>query len=168
MCMFVDHWPFVLFLLVIVLSVLLLLIIVLSVLLSYFSWPLCCLSFFFWSLCCLSFCPISLGHCVVCPSSFGHCVVCPFVLFLLAIVLSVLRFTDSDYTFGIFKLFLRHNKGDVGIVLFCFVFHFIDTGMVLWKKETNKNTVITVSKSNWKIVEKGNSSYVLIKAYISI
>jgi hypothetical protein len=33
-------------------------------------------------------------------------VVCPFVLFPLAIVLSVLlRFTDSDYPFGIFKLF---------------------------------------------------------------
>ena len=33
--------------------------------------------------------------------------VCPFVLFLLAIVLSVLlRFVDSDYPFGIFKLFL--------------------------------------------------------------
>jgi hypothetical protein len=32
---------------------------------------------------------------------------CPFVLFLLAIVLSVLlRYTDSDYHFGIFKLFL--------------------------------------------------------------
>ena len=36
-------------------------------------------------------------------------VVCPFVLlsfcpFLLAIVLSVLRFTNSDYLFGIFKL----------------------------------------------------------------
>jgi hypothetical protein len=29
-----------------------------------------------------------------------------FVLFLLAIVLSVLRFTDSDYPFGILKLFL--------------------------------------------------------------
>ena len=36
-------------------------------------------------------------------------VVCPFVLFLLAIVLSVLRYTDSDYSFGIFKtLLLRH------------------------------------------------------------
>ena len=35
-------------------------------------------------------------------------VVCPFVLFLLAIVLSVLlRYTDSDYPFGIFKLFLQ-------------------------------------------------------------
>ena len=31
-------------------------------------------------------------------------VVCPFVLFLLAIVLSVLGYTDSDYPFGIFKL----------------------------------------------------------------
>ena len=32
-------------------------------------------------------------------------VVCPFVLFLLAIVLSVvLRYTDSDYTFDIFNL----------------------------------------------------------------
>jgi len=35
-------------------------------------------------------------------------VICPFVLFLFAIVLSVLlRFTDSDYAFGIFKLFLH-------------------------------------------------------------
>jgi hypothetical protein len=35
---------------------------------------------------------------------------CPFVLFLLAIVLSVLlRHTDSDYPFGIFKLFLIHS-----------------------------------------------------------
>ena len=34
-------------------------------------------------------------------------VVCPFVLFLLAIVLSfLLRYTDSDYPFGIFKLFI--------------------------------------------------------------
>ena len=32
-------------------------------------------------------------------------VVGPFVLFLLAIVLSVLRYTDSDCPFGIFKLF---------------------------------------------------------------
>jgi hypothetical protein len=35
-------------------------------------------------------------------------VVCPFVLFPLAIVLSVLlRYTVSDYPFGIFKLFLQ-------------------------------------------------------------
>jgi hypothetical protein len=32
-------------------------------------------------------------------------VVCPFVLFLLVIVLSVLRYTVSDCPFGIFKLF---------------------------------------------------------------
>ena len=31
-----------------------------------------------------------------------------FVLLLLAIVLSVRRYTDSDYPFGIFKLFFRH------------------------------------------------------------
>jgi hypothetical protein len=38
-------------------------------------------------------------------------VVCPFVLFLLAIVLSVLlRDTDSDYSFGIFKLFLYQAR----------------------------------------------------------
>ena len=36
-----------------------------------------------------------------------YIVVCPLVLFRLAIVLSVLlRFTDSDCPFGIFKLFL--------------------------------------------------------------
>ena len=35
-------------------------------------------------------------------------VVSPFVLFLLDIVLSaLLRYTDSDYRFGIFKLFLE-------------------------------------------------------------
>ena len=44
-------------------------------------------------------------------------VVCPFVLFLLAIVLSVLlRFTDSDYLFGIFKLFLIVSE----IIFFCY------------------------------------------------
>ena len=38
-------------------------------------------------------------------------VVCPVVLFLLTIVLSVLlRFTDSDYPFGIFKLFLSFQS----------------------------------------------------------
>ena len=37
-------------------------------------------------------------------------VVCPFVLFLLAIVLSVLlRYTDSDWPFDIFKLFLIYR-----------------------------------------------------------
>ena len=50
-----------------------------------------------------SWCPVLVAR------SFVFCVVfCRslFVLFLMAIVLSVLRFMDSDYPFGIFKLFL--------------------------------------------------------------
>jgi len=36
---------------------------------------------------------------------------CPFVLFILVIVLSVLlRYTDSDYPFGIFKLFFHGGQ----------------------------------------------------------
>ena len=41
---------------------------------------------------------------VLCACFVDHCLV--FVLFPLAIVLSVLRYTDSDYPFGIFKLVL--------------------------------------------------------------
>ena len=37
------------------------------------------------------------------------------VLFLLAIVLSVRRFTDSDYPFGIFKLLIVKYKGDLSM-----------------------------------------------------
>ena len=38
-------------------------------------------------------------------------IVCPFVLFILVIVLSVLlRYTDSDYPFGIFKLFFHGGQ----------------------------------------------------------
>ena len=56
---------------------------------------------------------------------------CPFVPFLLAMVLSVLlRFTDSEYSIGIFKFFLilsyaRSNKekeqknGGLGITIMC-------------------------------------------------
>ena len=41
-------------------------------------------------------------------------VVCPFVLFHLAIVLSVLlRYTDFDCSFGIFKLFFSQNAMEV-------------------------------------------------------
>ena len=44
---------------------------------------------------------------------FQQIVVCPFVHFLSAIVLSVLlRYTDSNYPFGIFKLFLCLQKDD--------------------------------------------------------
>ena len=67
----------------------------------------CCLSFFFWPLCCLSFFDlwilitplVSCGHCVVSPSIYGFWLP---LWYLVAIVLSVLRFMDSDYPFGIF------------------------------------------------------------------
>ena len=63
--------------------------------------------------------------------------VCPFVCFLLVIVLSVLlRFTDSDYPFGIFKLFLS---------IFCvFEYHvfqsLLDTRISYITKWENKRT----------------------------
>jgi hypothetical protein len=41
---------------------------------------------------------ISCGHCVVCPSVYGFWLP---LWYLVAIVLSVLRFTASDYPFGI-------------------------------------------------------------------
>jgi hypothetical protein len=37
-----------------------------------------------------------------------YIIVCPFVLFILVIVLSVLRFTASDYSFGVFELFFAN------------------------------------------------------------
>ena len=50
--------------------------------------------------------PVFSGACVTRSLVLCVCFVCPFVIFLLAIVLSVLlRYTDSDYPFGIFKLF---------------------------------------------------------------
>jgi hypothetical protein len=61
-----------------------------------------------WSLCCLSF---DLRLLITSLVSFGHCVVCRSLIYgfwlplwyFLAVVLSVLlRFTDSDYLFGIF------------------------------------------------------------------
>jgi hypothetical protein len=65
---------------------------------------------------CLSFCTFSFGHCVVCSSVFWP--LCCLFFCLLAIVLSVLlsfghcvvcssSYTDSDYPFGIFKLFFQ-------------------------------------------------------------
>jgi len=50
---------------------------------------------------------------------------CPFLLFLLVIVLSVLRFTDSDYPFDIFKLFLL-NKSE-----HCQLYHDGNTRMMM-------------------------------------
>ena len=60
----------------------------------------------FWPLCCMSY---DLRLLITPLVSFGHCVVCPMIYvfwlplwYLLAIVLYVLRFTVSDYPFGIF------------------------------------------------------------------
>ena len=61
-------------------------------------WPLYCLSLFDLQLLITSL--VSFGHCIVCP-----CLIYSFWLplwYLLAIVLSVLWFTASDYLFGIF------------------------------------------------------------------
>jgi hypothetical protein len=56
----------------------------------------------------------SFGHCFVCSSVFFFwslfCLF--FCLFLLVIVLSVLRYTNSDYPFGIFKLFKQRYSGN--------------------------------------------------------
>ena len=44
---------------------------------------------------CMAFCPFSFGHCIV----------------------ALLRFTDSDYPFGIFKLFLHASSQGVVVVV---------------------------------------------------
>ena len=62
-------------------------------------WPLCCVTFFDLQIMITPL--VSFGHCVVFPSS-NYRFWLP-LWYLLAIVLSdLLRFTDSDYTFGIF------------------------------------------------------------------
>ena len=62
-------------------------------------WPLCCL--FFFDILIMITSLVSFGHCVVCPSSIYRSWL--LLWYLLAIVLSLLlRFTDSDYLFGVF------------------------------------------------------------------
>ena len=62
----------------------------------WYLWPLYCLSFNSR----LLITPlVSFGHCIVCPSISGFWLP---LWYLLAIVLSVLRFSASDYPFGIF------------------------------------------------------------------
>jgi hypothetical protein len=78
---------------------------------------LCCL--FFFDIRILNTPLVSFGHCVVCSSSI-YWFWLP-LWYLLAIVLSVLlRYTDSDYPFCIFKLFLHRRS------------------TILWRDETNK------------------------------
>jgi hypothetical protein len=61
-------------------------------------WPLCCL--FLFDLRILIAAMVYIGHCVVCPSSI-YWFWLP-LWYLLVIVLSVLRFTDSDCRYGIY------------------------------------------------------------------
>jgi uncharacterized membrane protein len=58
-------------------------------------WPLCCLSF---ALRLLITSLVYCGRCVVCPSLYGFWLP---LWYIVAIVLSVLRFSASDYPFGI-------------------------------------------------------------------
>jgi hypothetical protein len=85
--------------------------------------PLC----IFWSLCCQFFFEIQI---LITPLvSFGHCVVSSssiyefwlLLWYLLAIVLSVLRYTDSDYPFGIFWPLCRLLFFDIRILITLFV-----------------------------------------------
>jgi hypothetical protein len=70
----------------------------------------------FWSLHCL---PFDLRLLITPLVSFGHCIVWPLIYgfwlplwYLLVIALSALWFTASDYSFGIYKLFIicRHQN----------------------------------------------------------
>jgi hypothetical protein len=56
-------------------------------------WPLCCLFFFYLRILMIPL--VSFGHCVVCSSIYGFWWS---FWYLLVIVLSVLLFTDSDYS----------------------------------------------------------------------
>jgi hypothetical protein len=86
----------------------------LFVLLYFFFWPLCCLSFF--DIRILITPLVSFDHCVVCPSSI-YGLWLP-LWYLLAIVLSVLlRYTNSDYPFGIFWPFCCLSFFDIRILI---------------------------------------------------
>ena len=52
---------------------------------------------------------VSFGHCIISPSIYGFWL---HLWYLLAIVLSVLPFTASNYTFDIFKLFFHMQNED--------------------------------------------------------
>ena len=66
-------------------------------------------SFFFWPLYCLSYCTFS----------FGHYIVCPIVLFLLAIILSVLFDLRFWLPLWYLKMFL--------VINWVYIYHFLPT-----------------------------------------
>ena len=71
---------------------------------------------FYWSSCCSIF----SFMCMFCRSLF--------VLFLLVILLSVLRYTDYDYHFGIFKLFKQKTRSKIS----CTYSYFYFKGVLCW------------------------------------
>ena len=98
-------------------------------------WPLYCLSYF--DLCLLITPLVCFGHCIVCPTliyafwlspsvSVGHCIVCPSSIdafwlplwYVVAIVSSILlRFTPSDYPFGIIWPLYRLSYFDLCLLI---------------------------------------------------
>ena len=70
-------------------------------------------------------------------------VVCPFVFFYLTIVLSGLpRYTDSDYPFGIFKLFFQFSRGE-GRVWILLIEHrhiLVNPNVHIFKGQNSKNS----------------------------
>jgi hypothetical protein len=77
----------------------------LFVLLYFFFWPLCCLFFLDIRILITPLISSNFDHCVVCSSSIDGFWLTLWYLQTLTIVLSVLlRSTDSDYPFSIFKL----------------------------------------------------------------
>jgi hypothetical protein len=64
-----------------------------------------------------------------------------FVLFLSAIVLSVLRFTDSDYPFGIFKLFYNNATfNNISVISWRSVFLVEEDGVSVKTTDLSKVT----------------------------
>jgi hypothetical protein len=77
-------------------------------------------------------------------------VVCPFVFFNLTIVLSGLpRYTDSDYPFGIFKLFFQFSRGE-GRVWILPIEHrhiFVNPNVHIFKGQNSKKQCCEASSS---------------------
>ena len=79
-----------------------------------------------------------------------------FVLFLLAIVVCSFRFMDSDYPFGIFKLFLKNSYKDSSFVLIqknIAVFG----NFCVWLIETLKNLKDKSLETEWQLTSVTHS-----------
>ena len=89
---------------------------------------------------------------------------CSFVRFLLATVLSVLlRYTDSDYPFGIFKLFLRllYHVARRNIL----ILHTMSNISHLYRYLITDKDEISVSFLHFKTGSHGKINRILYKSY---